>query len=83
MAPIPRGLALAGATALVALTLAILVLNIGPAAAESIDLYEFEALTRAHGANAVSVRADGAEAVVLTSIANNTTTNYYDCQILV
>ena len=78
MAPTPRGLALAGVTVIAALALAALVMTLGPAAAESIDLYEFESITTTHGANAVSVRADGAEAVVLTSMANNTTTSYYD-----
>lgn len=76
MAPTPRGLALTGATALAALALAVLVLSLGPVAAESIDLYEFEALTNAHGAEAVSVRADGAEAVVLSSLYNNTSKAY-------
>ena len=76
-----RGLALAGATALTLLALAALVLLIAPASAESVELYEFEELSTQYGANAVSVRADGAEAVVVYSERINATntstyTNY-------
>jgi hypothetical protein len=66
-------------TAIAVLALAALVLLIGPTAAESVDLYEFEELTTTYGANAVAVRADGAEAVIAYSDRNNTTylyTNY-------
>ena len=75
------GLPLAGATALTLLALAALVLIIAPASAESVELYEFEELSTTYGANAVSVRADGVEAVVVYSERINTTnqstyTNY-------
>ena len=64
----------AGATALIAILA--LTLAASPAAAESIDIYEFVELTTDHGAEAVAVRSDGAEAVVLTSELNTTWHRY-------
>jgi hypothetical protein len=77
MAPTPRGLVLTAALAVLAL--AAIVLLLAPASAESVDIYEFKEISSTYGANAVAVRADGGEGIVLTSVMNNTTrlyTNY-------
>jgi hypothetical protein len=74
-----RGHVLVGATALSIMTLAALMLLLAPAAAESIDLYEFQEISSTVGADAVAVKGDGSEGVVLWSELNNTTrlyTNY-------
>jgi hypothetical protein len=82
MAPTARGLTLVGLPApaflaLAFLALVLLLLAAAPASAESIDLYELEEISTAYGADAVAVRADGAEGVVVWS-DRNTTTGYYD-----
>ena len=76
MAPPRRAMALAGLGAVPILVIIALVLAMTPANAESIDVYEFDTLEATHGAEAVAVRADGAEALVLTSLRNDTTGLY-------
>jgi hypothetical protein len=74
MAPSPRATVLTAAFAVLAL--AALVLLLAPASAESIDIYEFQEISSTYGGNAVAVRADGNEAVVVTSIRNDTSGLY-------
>ncbi|UCC92529.1 MAG: PKD domain-containing protein [Thermoplasmata archaeon] len=74
MTPIPRGTV--PIIAMAVLALAALVLFLTPASAESIDIYEFEEISTTYGANAVAVRADGGEGLVLTSERNQSTGLY-------
>jgi len=67
MARSHTGPALAGGVALTILALAALVLLLAPASAESLDLYEFSELSSTIGGDAVTVKADGSEAVILWS----------------
>ncbi len=79
LAPPRHAHALLGLVAITVLALVTLALAVSPAGAESIDIYEFEELDATHGAEAVAMRADGNEGVVLTSDRNVTTglyTNY-------
>lgn len=76
MAPLRRAHALFGLVAIIVLALIMLALAVSPADAESIDIYEFETLDATHGAEAVAMRADGNEGVVLTSERNDTTGQY-------
>ncbi len=76
MAPSRRAPALLGLGAFTLIALVAIVLALTPASAESVDIYEFEILDANHGAEAVAVRADGSEAVVLTSEYNDTTRLY-------
>jgi len=64
--------ALIGLVAITVLALVTFALAVSPAGAESIDIYEFETLDATHGAEAVAMRADGNEGVVLTSERNTT-----------
>ncbi len=76
MVPENRGLVLLGASSMALLALALMVLALAPASAESIDIYEFEEISTMYGANAVAVNAQGSEGVVVWSEMNNTTRLY-------
>jgi hypothetical protein len=75
MTPSHRGLTVA--TAITILAIAALVLTLAPAAAENIDIYEFKEISSTYGANAVAIKADGNEGVVVwTEDSNNSSGRY-------